>query len=266
MPRELLNGIQLYYEVHGAGPALVFLHGMTLDHREWDAQVEAFQDRYQVITYDQRGHGQTESPGRYGVELDAEDLEALLDHLGAAPAHLVGLSRGAAVAVSLALRNPALVHSLVLVDPYIAGYVFETQLTDPPYWKVARNEGAAAARRVWLGGHAFARAMGDPQLRPGIEAQVEAFTVDMWLNSGREPDHLSRLGEVTATTLALAAEFDPRDFHQVADLAAARIPDARRVTLPAAGHLANLENPSGFNQVLNDFLEEVEITESPSAH
>jgi 3-oxoadipate enol-lactonase len=264
VPLETLNGIQLYYETHGAGPALVFVHGMTFDHREWDEQVAAFQDRYTVVTYDQRGHGQTESPGQYGVEPDAADLEALLDHLGLVPAHVVGLSRGAAIAVSLALRNPALVHSLVLADPYIAGHVFVEQLTDPPYWRVARGEGAEAARRVWLTGPPMARAVADPALRPRIEAMVQAFSVDMWLKGGREPDHLSRLGEVTATTLALDAEYDPQDFKTVADLCTARMPDARRATVPNAGHASNMENPEAFNRILSDFLEEVEILESPS--
>ena len=111
----------------------------------------------------------------------------------------------------------------------------------------------------------MARAVADPALRPRIEAMVQAFSVDMWLAGGREPDHLSRLGEVTATTLALDAEYDPQDFTTVADLCAARMPDARRATVPNAGHASNMENPEAFNRILADFLEEVEILESPGA-
>ncbi len=260
MPEATLNGVRLYYETHGQGPALVFLHAMTLDHREWDDQVPAFRDRYTVITYDQRGHGRSESPETYGVEPDAADLEALLDHLGQPWAHLVGLSRGAAIAVALALRRPARVRSLVLADPYIAGYEFQTPLSDPPFWKVARAQGVEAARQVWLtAAPPMARALADPRLRPRIEAMVQAFSGQMWIKGGREPDHLSRLGEIAAPTLALAAEYDPLDFQRVADLAAERIPGARRVTLPEAGHLSNLENPAGFNQLVGGFLDTLEL-------
>ena len=93
---------------------------------------------------------------------------------------------------------------------------------------------------------------------------VEAFSVQLWLKGGREPDHLSRLGEIRAPTLVFTAEFDLADFQAVADLAAARIPGGRRAVLPSAGHLANLENPSGFNALVADFLESVERVEVQS--
>jgi pimeloyl-ACP methyl ester carboxylesterase len=155
--------------------------------------------------------------------------------------------------VAFALRSPTRVRSLVLADPYIAGHVFAVPLTDPPFWRVTRSEGAAAARKVWLRAEAM-RAVQDPVLRPRIEAMVDAFSTDMWLKGGKEPDHLSRLGEITAPTLAIVAERDPQDFWDVADLAVARIPGARRVVIPDSGHLSNLENPDAFNAAVGEFL------------
>ncbi|MCI0575581.1 MAG: alpha/beta fold hydrolase, partial [Chloroflexi bacterium] len=115
-----VNGTRLYYEVAGAGPPLVLIHGYTLDTRMWDDQFEAFAQHYQVIRYDLRGFGRSAMPTGESYT-HHEDLKALLDHLGLARAHILGLSLGGGIAVNFALAYPEATQSLILVDTSVLG-------------------------------------------------------------------------------------------------------------------------------------------------
>jgi len=105
---------RLYYEVAGAGPAVVFVHGFTLDTRMWDDQWTVFRERYSVVRYDVRGFGRSEAePVSYS---DLDDLLAILDYLAIERAHLVGLSMGGIVVVHFAVTHPSRVHAVVAAD------------------------------------------------------------------------------------------------------------------------------------------------------
>src|SRR5215475_5710193 len=93
------NGVKIHYEVHGPGggkaPTILLSHGYSSTSRMWDAQVAALKDRYQVIVWDFRGHGETDYPtdrGQYSEALTVGDMQALLDHVGAKKAIIAGLS------------------------------------------------------------------------------------------------------------------------------------------------------------------------------
>src|SRR5690349_14993808 len=94
-----VNGTRLFYEIAGAGPALVLLHGFSLDARMWDAQFAAFAQRYRVLRYDARGFGRSGVPGAEHYS-HADDLHALLGHLGIAQAALIGFSLGGGIALN----------------------------------------------------------------------------------------------------------------------------------------------------------------------
>ncbi len=119
-----VNGIDLYYEVRGAGPTLVWLHGLMeaiARSREIGEGVEELAERgFRVVSYDARGHGEsgyTEDESHYTVQAHAEDMAALFDHLGIERAHLGGRSMGAGVSICLALAHPERVERLVLLLP-----------------------------------------------------------------------------------------------------------------------------------------------------
>ena len=137
-----VNGTRLYYEMAGAGDAVVFLHGFTLDTRMWDDQFERFAEQYHVIRYDLRGFGQS------AVPTDApyahfDDLKALLDALGIEQAHLVGLSKGGGVALDFALAFPTYVRGLVLIDSILGGFSWsaEGSARDALVWQRAGEGG-----------------------------------------------------------------------------------------------------------------------------
>ncbi len=119
MPRVCLNGVNLYYEVNGTGPSVILCHGYTGSHQSWMSQVCALSPKYQTIAIDHRGHGGSDAPssaGDYSVPILADDVRALLGHLGITKCCLVGHSLGGFMAIQLVLDHPDIISSLVLVD------------------------------------------------------------------------------------------------------------------------------------------------------
>src|SRR5258708_37939114 len=116
MPMIAVNHTQLYYEVSGQGQPVVLIHGLGSSTRDWGEQVPEFSKTYQVITFDLRGHGRSEKPaGPYQIPVFAADLAGLLQALGVASAHIVGLSLGGGGAFQFALDYPSIVRRLTLV-------------------------------------------------------------------------------------------------------------------------------------------------------
>jgi len=117
MPKIQSNGINLYYEVNGKGQPLLFIHGLGSSARDWELQVKEFSKTYQVITFDLRGHGQSDKPaGPYSLPMFAADTAGLLKSFAVESAHVVGLSLGGGVAFQLAIDFQALVKTMVIVN------------------------------------------------------------------------------------------------------------------------------------------------------
>src|SRR5213594_905859 len=114
-----INGVRLFWDLRGeAGDLLVLVHGSWVDQHSWDSVVPAFERSFRVLTYDRRGHSQSESPGGQGrVEEDVADLAALIDHVGLGSAHIAGNSFGAAIVLRLAGERPDLFRSLIAHEP-----------------------------------------------------------------------------------------------------------------------------------------------------
>lgn len=115
MPFAHVNGIDLYYEVHGEGPPLVLTHGGGSNHINWWQQIPAFADHYTVVTFDLRGFGLSGDDGRGAPEM-VNDLEGLIDHLGYDRVALLGQSVGGFAAAGYASRHPERVRTLILTS------------------------------------------------------------------------------------------------------------------------------------------------------
>src|SRR4051794_40809920 len=141
-----VNGTRLFYAITGAGPALVLIHGFSLDARMWDDQFAAFAQRYRVLRYDARGFGRSAVPGaeRYS---HADDLLALLEYLDIGQAALIGFSLGGGIAISLALAAPAAVSSLIVAGSLLPGRRLSAELAASfgAIWSAARTLGVAEA-------------------------------------------------------------------------------------------------------------------------
>jgi pimeloyl-ACP methyl ester carboxylesterase len=118
-----INGIELYWELSGqAGDPLVLVHGSWGDHGGWDRIVPTLARSFRVLTYDRRGHSRSERPTAQGsVREDVADLRALIEHLGLAPAHILGNSFGGSIVLRLAAERPDLFRSLLVHEPPLFG-------------------------------------------------------------------------------------------------------------------------------------------------
>lgn len=126
----LVNGVQLHYVDAGNGVPAIFIHGGLEDYRAWDQQIAAFSQRYRAIAYSRRYNFPNSGaiPGdSYSALVDAKDLAALIKRLGLPPAHLVGNSYGAYVALLVAVMHPELVRSLVLSEPPVLRWLPEIE-------------------------------------------------------------------------------------------------------------------------------------------
>jgi 3-oxoadipate enol-lactonase len=126
MPFAPINDHRLYFEDSGgAGPAVIFSHGFTLDHSMFDAQVAALAGRFRCITWDERGHGMSECRGPFDFYDSASDLMGVLDACGIERAVLVGMSQGGFLSQRAARRWPERVRALVLIDSAAALFTAE---------------------------------------------------------------------------------------------------------------------------------------------
>jgi 3-oxoadipate enol-lactonase len=258
--RLQVKGGHLFFEAAGAGEAIVFLHGFGLDSRMWTPQVCALHSQFRTITYDLRGFGRSSEPAaEYAHE---DDLHALLSHLGAAPAHVVGLSMGGRMALRFAAAYPKSVRSLVLADSALDGQSWsdDWQTRWSAMCECSKAGQFAEARRQWLEHPLFASARANQLSLPVLARMVGDYSCWHWHSKDParvpSPPLAERLSEIRVPTLVMAGERDIPDFQAVANWLTARLPDVRRSTIKNAGHMVNLESPQEFNAALMSFWQD----------
>lgn len=259
MPYAEVNGIRLYYETQGQGQPLVFLHGLGSSTRDWEAQVPAFANDYQVITLDLRGHGQSDKPaGPYSLPLFASDTVGLLEELGVGPAHIVGISLGGGIAFQIALDAPDRVKTLTIVN---SGPSMGASLEDV---KAEVERRAAIVQQ--MGMHAMGLALSGALFPKPEQAALRDTFVQRWSeNDPRAYIEATRatvgwsvtdkLGSIRCPTLVITAD---QDYSPVAlkEAYVKAMPDARLVVISDAHHGTPIEKPEEFNRVLMEFLKE----------
>jgi pimeloyl-ACP methyl ester carboxylesterase len=249
----------LHYEISGAGDPIVLLHGFATDLHLWDDQVQVLTPKYRAIRYDLRGFGKSAASAE--PYSHAGDLKALLDQLGVARAVIVGLSLGGGAAINFAIEHPDAVRGLVLVDSTLGGFAWSPSFTtdQAAIRKAAIDHGVETARARWLSLAIFGPALQNPRCADRVRAQVGGYSGWHWLNPdpGRPftPPAIQRLAAITAPTLVVLGERDTPDFHAIASTLERGITGARTATIPGAGHMANVEAPEVFNEILLEFLD-----------
>ena len=255
MPFAPVNGIDLFYESHGEGPAIVFLHGRGGNHLAWWQQVPHFSKRHRCIAIDHREFGLTkevkDGPGRKAF---ADDLHQLLDHLKIDRACLVGQSMGGFTALSFAVRLPDRVAGLVLSDTS-GGIVsadirseFRKNLPNLPTDVAVRALSKDFVKRepelAFLYG-AIGRLA--PPIREGLEALLLS-------EDGPSLVELADWAVYKVPTLVIVGEEDVVVPPVVAHMVAAHLKGAKLEVVPGAGHSVYFEKPAAFNALLDDFL------------
>jgi 3-oxoadipate enol-lactonase len=242
--------VLLRHTVSGAGPALLLLHSTAADSRQWDAQRAALAAHWTVITPDLRGYG--ESALLAGSYSHADDVLALLDHLGIEQTAVVGSSGGGWVALQVASAAPDLITSLVLlcagadsVEPTADIRAFWDQ--EGALLDAGDIEAATELNVVTLLGPE-AGAAAREQLRV---MQDRIFRVQQAAGDGVHEDELAvDLSRIVAPTTVVAGGHDLDFFNHIARHLARELSNAQLIELPWAGHLPNLERPAEITELI----------------
>ncbi len=238
-----MNDGRLHYEASGEGPMVVLIHGFGVDGRMWADQTDAFSDRYTVVAYDLRGFGRSSMPR--GAYRHHDDLAALLDHLGAPKASLVGSSLGGRVALDFAIAHADRTRSVITEAGVPSGFDF----TRPP--GAAPGPNRALLRNTLE--------MLSPENAALLKSMVDDYP--RWQRKNKdpreevEPPAVKRLGEIVAPTLVTVGSLDQPDFHRAADILVMGIARPRKHVFEGSGHLPNMDAPDEFNRVVLDFLD-----------
>jgi pimeloyl-ACP methyl ester carboxylesterase len=252
MAKAKLNGIEIDYEVTGRGRAVLMSHGYSATRRMWSGQHELLGDRYRLISWDMRGHGQTESPddpAQYSHALTVADMKALLDHLGIQRAVIGGLSLGGTMSLEFYLAHPQTVEALVICD---SGPGYRNAQAREKWNERARSRavelearglealsGRSREMHEAMGHHASAQGLA--HAARGKHAQTDTRVID-----GRP--------SISVPTLVIVGDKD-EPFVAPCEYMAKKIPGARLEVIKGAGHSSNLDQPDAFNQVFVEFLD-----------
>jgi 3-oxoadipate enol-lactonase len=257
MPTAHVNGIDVRYTVTGTGPWITLAHSLACRLEMWDEEVKRLSRWFTVLAYDARGHGETSAPGiPYTLDMIADDIKGLFDHLKIERSHWVGLSMGGVCGLAAALKYPGIFETLVLADT-------SSKLSD---------DGVAAFKdrvaKVTAGGM---KAMVDPTLErwfkesfrvtsPKLMARVAHWIrttpLDGYIGcSAAIPtiDVTHRLCEITVPCMVMVGADDIAMPLAMAQTLDEHLPHSELVVIRDAGHLSNLEQSGAFNAALSRF-------------
>ena len=259
-----VNDTCLYYEEAGTGPPLVLIHGFTLDTRMGDDQFEVFSKHHRVVRYDMRGYGQSALPVLVEGYSHADDLRALLDHLGITKTHVIGLSMGGRVAVNFTVEYPERTVSLITVDTVLGGFTYSEEWSAflGMLFSKARQSGVETSKELFLNSGLFQPALENPEVTSRLAEMVLSYSGWNLLNPpgpeiSLEIPAAKQLNKIDVPTLVIVGERDLQDFRDIADALECGIPKATKVIIPGVGHISNMEAPEKFNEVVLSFLSEI---------
>lgn len=254
-----LDGSQIAYADKGDGPPLLLIHGSLCDCRYWNAQIKSLSTHFRVISPSLRCYWPEQWDGKgngFNVAQHTADCLALLSELGLRGAHVVGHSRGARVAIGMAMNQPAAVHTLTLADPGIT-------LAGQPDGRGSFRERACESIQAGdldEGLSLFIDAVSGagtwPRMVPWFR-QMARDNARTLLGQIREPNEAldeCLLKSLNLPVLLIGGALSPAPYPAIIDYLERILPDAHRVTIAGSSHGMNIGNPRVFNQAVTSFL------------
>lgn len=242
------DGVSLYYEVHGKGPVILLTHGYSATSQMWARQIEALANNHTLVIWDMRGHGRSDSPddvSLYSEAATVADMAALLDTVGADKATIGGLSLGGYMSLAFHRAHPERTRALLIID------------TGPGYKNDEAREGwnaNAIKRAEKLEAEGLAALGGSPEVRQAQHTSAKGLAnAARGMLTQHNAAVISSLPDVKVPSIVIVGANDT-PFLAASDYMAAKIPRARKVVIPDAGHAANIDQPAAFNIALIRFL------------
>lgn len=259
MPFSEVNGIKIYYEIHGKGEPVIFGNGIFSNTMGWIHQEPLFSKEYQVILYDMRGQGKSEKPASpYSFEIHTEDQKALLDNLGISKVHHVGISYGAELGLVFALKYPDMLNSLVTCSA--VSFVGPLLNEMCQLWRYACDTGDSdlfyQATVPLNFGETFIREntviLEQAKVRyaqldyPALVRLIDAFLM---------LDITDQLPKIKTPTCVIGGEKDIlKPVYPYSKLIHDKISNSEMFIIPKSGHAVTFENPEEFNSIVLGFL------------
>lgn len=262
MPTVVLHGLETTYETHGEGPALLAIMGLTGSRGHWMGFPERFADRYQVITFDNRGITRPAPMGPYSALQMAGDALALLDHLGVERANVFGVSMGGMIAQELVLRAPKRVKKLILGCTHPGGATALPPLPEviAAFAGMGKDGPEASIRRLLTANFSdrFVAEHADvveQLVQYGLEHRMPSLGFQGQLAAVTSHNTVARLGAIEVPTLLLTGDQDKLIPDGNTALLADAIPGARAVTFAGAGHMFWVEAADAAEAAMRAFLD-----------
>lgn len=257
MPTTRVNGIDLYYEITGKGAPLLFIHGLGSSTRDWEEQVNYFASHYQVIVFDVRGHGKSAKPnGPYSMKLFASDTAKLLQYLGITRPHVVGISMGGMIGFQLAISQPQMLKSLVIVNSQ-PEFIVRTCKERIQVWQRFLTVRLLGMRM--LGKLLAKRLFPKPEhenlrrvfIRRWATNDPRAYRESMQAIVGWSV--MEQIGDIDCPTLVIASDADYTPL-RTKQAYVEQLPHGELVVINDANHAVPVERPEQFNAVLEAFI------------
>lgn len=268
MPIARINGVGIRYEDSGTpGPALVLVHGSWGSHHNWDLVAPRLAESFRVVTYDRRGHSESERvAGPGSIHEDVADLAALIEHLDLTPAYVAGNSWGAIITLRLAIARPELVRAIACHEPPLIALIAGDAEVRPIAEGVRTRLGAVIERLAAGddagGAELFVETVA---MGPGMWARLpprmrQTFVENAptYLDECRDPDQqsidLDQVRTISTPTLITYGDQSPAMFPAIVRIVSGAIPGAEVQLLPGAGHVPHTSHPTEYAAAVTDFL------------
>jgi pimeloyl-ACP methyl ester carboxylesterase len=266
MPFLELGETRIHYRLDGAGEPLVLVHGSWIDGRVWDAVFPTLAQSFQVVAYDRRGHSRSSGPpGQGSIREDVEDLVALIDRLGIAPANVAGVSWGGSIALRLAAARPELVRSLAVHEPPLFDLVDSEEVGGRDLTEL-RGQLATVAERLESGDdagaaqHYFDRVASTGGGWGGLDEagrRIRLANAATYLDQCGDPEalgiDLESLRAFSGPALVTYGDRRPPFFKRIVEMVVAALPGAVAEELPGTAHDPQVTHPDLYARVLRDF-------------
>jgi pimeloyl-ACP methyl ester carboxylesterase len=259
MPKAPVNGTELHYRDSGHSKDVVLLlHAFPLHSGMWARQIAHLEKRHRVVALDYRGLGRSAVPPEaWTMELLAQDVRALLQHLRIERAGVAGLSMGGYLAFELYRQQPGLFRGLALCDTRAGADTDEGKANREKFARTAIERGLG-----WVADEMIPKllkAQPDPaavkEVRSLVTGGTPAGVAAAQRAMAGRPDSTATLAAVSCPVLVVVGEEDALTPPAEAEKMAATAKGARLVRIPGAGHLPCIENPEPFNRALAEFLD-----------
>lgn len=257
-----LNGITMNYTERGLpqGLPVVFIHGFPFSHSMWEPQMKALPNNIRAVTYDVRGHGESDvADGIYTIELFVDDLIALLDHLSIERAVLCGLSMGGYVALRAFERHAERFKALILCNTRTEADTNEGKVRRSASIRTVKTEGVAAfadgfVKAVFAEKTFQTNSSAVEMIRTMIKRNSPLGICGTLIALAARTDTTAVLPSIRIPTLILVGAEDKLTPPSASESMRDRIAKSEMHVIPNAAHMSNLENPEEFNAHLIHFL------------